>query len=701
MQVYSNSKQDHLKTFLLLLFILVLAYLPVSSFLFFLKNDAFNGYFPPKFFMSESIHAGQLPLWNPYINFGIPQYGDMSSGYWSPITWLIASTAGYNAYTLTLEVLFYILAGGFGFYTMMGVWVKDKRIKMIAAVAFMCCGYQVGHLQHFNWLSGAAFLPWCLWSYILLLKKFSVRRSLICTVFFYLLIASAHPGITISAFYFFAAVFVFHFFNNKEKRTVKERISSSAKTHAFFLTVLLLISAGMIYGYTDLLPHFVRSEKISLESSLSNPTNLQSWISILLPFSTVKHNAFFDTDISMRNAYFGLDLLLFFLLACFQKKSSWQKFFLVAGCLFMLLSAGGIFKTIAYKFIPFIGYVRLNGEFRIFTILGFIIVAAIALEEFLAQSNKFSGRIKWIYYTMEILLFACIFFGIIKAIGNKESFLYSRQAIFSQAGFSSKLKALVDAVSFYDTFWIQGCIQLFFLWGIKYCLRSSNINLLKKLAISNMIIACLLNIPYTGVGKASVAQVQAVLNKSPEGIPIPVLQPINSNDSLSTEEMGLVGDWSMYNKQIGTKKEVPYPIALKETALYFKNNETDTAANFLDQPFLFISPGSTNSKVSINSFSSASIDISVTAATGSELILQQSFYPHWFYQNETEKKEVRKAGTAFMSAPVVRPAGKIHFSFEPVFLQWMMLLSAVSFITAIVLIFLLKPTPLSPSLQRQ
>jgi hypothetical protein len=133
--------------------VLILAYLPVSLFSYFIKNDAFSGYFPPKFFMTASIHAGHLPLWNPYINYGIPQYGDMSSGFWSPITWIIASTVGYNAYTFTLEVLLYILIGGVGMYKLTGYWKLNKNIRYIAATAFMCCGYNVGHLQHFNWLS--------------------------------------------------------------------------------------------------------------------------------------------------------------------------------------------------------------------------------------------------------------------------------------------------------------------------------------------------------------------------------------------------------------------------------------------------------------------------------------------------------------------------------------------------------------------
>ena len=153
MQVYGNSNRVPLNYFLLLLAVLLIAFLPISSCLFSLKNDAFTGYFPPKFFMSESIHAGYLPLWNPYINFGIPQYGDMSSGYWNPITWLIAGTIGYSAYSFTFEALLYILLGGIGMYLLTGIWKVDKRLSFIAASAYMCSGYNIGHLQHFNWLS--------------------------------------------------------------------------------------------------------------------------------------------------------------------------------------------------------------------------------------------------------------------------------------------------------------------------------------------------------------------------------------------------------------------------------------------------------------------------------------------------------------------------------------------------------------------
>ncbi|MEO6489245.1 MAG: hypothetical protein ABIO04_04820 [Ferruginibacter sp.] len=688
MQDYANSNRLPFKTILFFIAVLFIAYLPVSSCMFFLKNDAFNGYFPPKFFMSESIRSGHLPLWNPYINFGFPQYGDMSSGYWSPFTWLISSTVGYNAYTLTFELLFYILLAGIGMYKLTGQWVTNKHVRTIAGVAYMCSGYFVGHMQHFNWLSGAAFLPFCLWSYLLLLNKFSIRNSLLAAMLFYLFVSSAHPGITISAFYFFIAVLIFYLLSNDNYTPLRNRLNSFAKTHLLFLALFLLMSAGMIAGYLDILPHFVRGEKISLGESLSNPTNVQSWISSLLPFATVKNDAFYETDISMRNCYFGLSLLLFFIVACIQQKTAWQRFLLITGSIFALLSSGGILKTLSYKFIPFIGYVRLNGEFRIFALLCFIIVAAIELDKFLLKETRFEGVLRWVYYAIEIVLFLSLLLGMYHSFGKHESFIYSIRDILSRESVALKLKMLIDTLTFYDTLWIQSLIQLLFLWAVKWCIKKHDIKLLMRISVVNIIVACLFNIPFTGVGKASVAQVQHVLNRSEKGIPIPPLQPVFMNDSLNIDEKALVGDWSMYNKQIGVKEKVPYPIILKNMDAYFNQRQK----KYLEKPFVFIEPTGPEDKLVVNSFSPNKITVSVTSDTSSVLILQQNYYPHWYYINGSNKRPVDKAGVNFMSAPI-RNGKLVTFSFQPLFVEWMMLLSAVCFFTCFALILTLTIKP--------
>jgi len=650
--------------------------------------------------MSESLHAGFLPLWNPYINFGIPQYGDMSGGYWSPVTWLIAATVGYNAYTLTLEVLLYILLGGIGMYQLTGIWKLNSSVRIIAATAFMCCGYNVGHLQHFNWLSGAAFLPWCFWSYLLLLKTFSVKNTVRAVLLFYLLVSSAHPGITIGSFYFFLGVLIYYTLSNESNLPLQLRFKKLTILHFTFLLLLVLVSAGMISGYLDIMPFFVRGEKISLADSLSNPTNFKSWISALLPFATVKNNEFYNTDPSMRNSYFSIALLLFFLFACVNKKNGWQKFLLITGGAFTLLSTGGIFKTFAFQFIPFIGYVRLNGEFRIFGLLCFIIIGAMALNQFIEQKKSFSGVIKWIYYLVGVALMTFTIFGLYIAINSKQSILVNISSINIQSGMTGKLKYLVDSITFYDTIFIQGFIQLFILFKIKQSIQLNKWDLLKNIVVADMILACLLNIPFTGAGKASLGQVQSVINRSPKGIPIPILQPIKNIDTLSSEEEAMLGDWSFYNKQIGVTTQVSYPIVLKNMTEYFKNYKNFPNDNFLNRPFIFIeAPLSAieADNLKIQSFNPNKIVVIAKVDSLTNIILQQNYYPHWFYQNGTIKRPIEKAGLSFMSAPATKGQNNISFTFEPTVVKWGMLLSAFLFLIYCLILFFPTTKPSSPS----
>ena len=208
----SKSRRITLKTIIVFLGILIIAYLPLSSFLFSLKSESFNNYFASRFFISESIHYKSFPWWNPYINFGIPQYGDYNSGFWNPITWIVASLFSYNAYTFTIELLFYLFLAGIGMFQLCRSYKFTKTASYITGITYLCSGYFVSHLQHFNWISAAAFLPWCLWGYNQLINNFNLKNNILCALIFYLFISSAHPGIIIGSIYFFTFYVIYFFF---------------------------------------------------------------------------------------------------------------------------------------------------------------------------------------------------------------------------------------------------------------------------------------------------------------------------------------------------------------------------------------------------------------------------------------------------------------------------------------------------------
>lgn len=638
--------------------------------------------------MSESLHAGFLPLWNPYINFGIPQYADMNSGYWSPITWIIAGSVGYNAYTVTIETLFYILLGGLGFYKLCSHWIDSKNVSIIAGLAFMCCGYHVAHLQHFNWLSGSAFLPWCMWSYIKFLKGRTWLSTLSTVLLFYLFVASAHPGLIIGSFYFFAAIMLFCFFQNGREVGHTIRLKRYAVDHTIFISALLLLSFGIIAGYSDIVPHFVRGEKIPLSASIVHSSNIRTYLSFLLPFSTVKNEAFFNTELTLRNSYFSLTMLVFFLTAIIRRKNPWQKFLLGLGLVFGLLSSGGIITEIAHEYLPFIGYVRLVGEFRIFAIIPFILVAALELDKFTTQSKvEAFQKLKLISWAIASILCALLTWAVFIVVTKGNSFLLNISNLQSPTGFADLAKQIVDSITFYDTIWIQSSIQLILLSQLYRALKSRNLNYIKWIIIIDVILTSMLNIPFTGVGKTSVSHLQSVLDKSPKGIPIPELKPISNNDTLSKNDDDLIGSWSMYNKQPGTLKEMPYPIQLRNMRSFFDNSQ-QTEINYFEKPFLYTDNG--KAALTILNFSPNKIVLKAKVDTTSRLILLQNYYLHWRYRTNGESQSMLKEGINFMAVPLNKGNNEITLFFDPKHIKVAMCVSAMIFIVYVLLFLFFK-----------
>ncbi len=249
-----------------------------------------------------------------------------------------------------------------------------------------------------------------------------------------------------------------------------------------------------------------------------------------------------------------------------------------------------------------------------------------------------------------------------------DSIFYHIDEVRSQPGVAAKLKALTNELSFYDTLWMQGLVQLFLLWGIKWCIRSRKWPLLQQLVMVDMVLSCLLNVPFTGAGKAPVAAIQQLINQSPSGIPVPSLVPINQYAVPDSNIKKMIGDWSMYSKQPGVQAEVAYPIELKNTTAYFSRQEEN------NHPFIYTA-GNDSARLSILSYTPQAIRVSVQGAAGGTLVLQQNHYPHWTYQEAGVPKEVEKYGDCFMKAPVNSSNAIINFTFNPVLIKWAMLCS--------------------------
>ena len=109
----------------------------------------------------DSYRQGRWPLHNPLEATGSPLMADPQSSVMFPPTWLFAAVGPKLAYSLCVFLAF-STAGG-------GAYLYLRRLKLagpaavFGAVAFMFCGFMVGHRVHLPMIQTAAMFPWGLW----------------------------------------------------------------------------------------------------------------------------------------------------------------------------------------------------------------------------------------------------------------------------------------------------------------------------------------------------------------------------------------------------------------------------------------------------------------------------------------------------------------------------------------------------------
>ncbi len=676
----SISKQ-HLTVYLKLLLFVLIAYLPLSSFLFALKNDALTTNFPNKYFFSASLHQGFLPIWNPYINFGIPLYADPGFAFWNPITWIFGAL-GYSVPMLSAEIIFYIWIGGIAMYRL-GIWLGHSiPVSFCMGMMYMCCGLFIGNLQHINFLTAAAFLPWVVKTYLDLQKSFSGPKLFYCLVSLYLFAAGGHPAIPLAGIYFlvFIQLGLILFDNNREER-MKDFLRS-LKTSLILCVCFLFLTAPLLYSYYEIYPRFTRGGPVGQSLLLNTGFDLRSYISFLFPFSNTGHDDFFTNDVLMRNGYFSVAGLACFLIAIFKKKNNYQKLFMLSGIMMLLLSIGGQLKKIIYDSLPLLNHVRINGEFRVFGILSFIIVGSYILQKLFEGS--YQKEFKLLLCVTALLSFIIVLGCYRYGSGN----LFFFRHYIQKGDFFRAVKSWLDELRFYDRLFINAAF-LFLLTGLYFLVygRFKNSLLLPLFIASDLIICSWLNLPVTGVQLKGPFNIQTYFDQVPTGIPVPDLKPIGENKYKGEDVRNLIGDWSYYSKQPGAPERCNYPTILNHTAEYFSSSLPDTINT---KPVFFILNPLRLKELVIDSYSPAEINVRVEVSEPDSLVFLQNDYFRWKVIIDGKPGQIRRSAIAFMQIPLTKGVNRVRFVYDSKIIQFITIASLLCWMTFIFFVLMWK-----------
>lgn len=604
--------------------ILVLAYFPVISFTFALKNDFFTQYLPQRFFIGEALRNGYFPLWNPYINYGIPVYADMNAGFWYPLTWLNALASGYNAYSFTIEAFFHLFISAIGMYWLTGFWKLNTAVRIIAAVSYACSGFHIGQLQHFNWITAAAWLPWCTRALLEYYFHRGIKKMVPALLVFTLFITGSHPGMIIGGIYFFSLVTVFFFLDMK-----KEDAKDLWYKPLLLPIMILLTVAGTAWGYWELIPLFTRATPIEPGEILINAVDRHSFLSLLLPLTSATSSF----DIALQNLYIGLAIFLSAVAGIFMFRKIRARYFLYIALCFLFLASNLPGVGFLAEHMPLLGYVRLNSEFRIFGMLALIVFGAHALD----QLYQRPARLQTIFLMPALICLVTLIFRYDVLIG-----LYNE---IIEVNNKPGIRDFISNFSFSKAFAIQSIFLIIICTGLYLAL-------LKKkswfifFAVLDLVIATLLHLPFTGTGIRSTKDIQNFMTASPAGFPAPSLASENSYVDSYPDTDKMIGNWSMYSKKIGVKNWYPYPILLSGSERYFNGDHMKLYKS--GTAFIFSPSGALDAR--IIDFNPGAIRFESDMKQDGMVMIKQNLYPGW--ETRVDGNTVRP-DTAYSTFPAI------------------------------------------------
>lgn len=116
-------------------------------------------------FAWDTLLAGQLPLWNPWVGMGAPLIANYQSAlfyppYWLHLVFYAAGGIKLMAWSITLLVVFHLSWGGIGIAKLMKEIKVGNLGQIVSGLAFALSGYLVAKAGFLSINATLAWLPW-------------------------------------------------------------------------------------------------------------------------------------------------------------------------------------------------------------------------------------------------------------------------------------------------------------------------------------------------------------------------------------------------------------------------------------------------------------------------------------------------------------------------------------------------------------
>lgn len=635
-----------------------------------MKWDIVDIYLPWKYYVTECINNGILPLWNPFMNGGFSQMGDSST--WYPISWIVGLLTKYNLGAAHFEYLLHLFIAGIGFYKIGELNNFKRHTKLILAVSYMFSGFFISNAQHIGWLISSAWLPFVIYYFVRLVQQANLKTALKLALSLFLMLSGGYLGVFISTVYILLACFLYFlvvFIRNSDYEKLKKWT-----TYLFIAAIVFTgLSLIIIVNVFDVSAFITRGDGLTYNHKnlgiLFGSLPLKALITFIYPFAaSVSKLAFWGEDFSLINCYVGIIPIILFVYINLKKTTpKIIRLFSLLALFFMMIAIAQIFPFRKWLMIlPFMELFRFPALFRIFAIFLVLIAAGYGFDKVFSDISN-QKLVKWLLVGFLLFLFLVEIYLFVKITNWHISMLFNQ-------GFL----AFCGVASIKERVFLQGLILLLITTLIIIILNSKlKKNYLKWrvviVCLMDMVIATQLNNYATVFTDFSPKIIDKKINSLPDVYPIPSLKnPITKiNNAL------FIPQTPFLYKSLPVFYKIPSwdgngPYIYKNTRLAEKNKTFDAIIN---NPLLFLATAINNSivdtntidkssykKIKILDFNPNKIHFVVNNDKKEHLIFLQNYYHFWKAFVNGKPVSISKTNDTFMS--ILLNKGKNDVTFE-------------------------------------
>ncbi|MDL2230789.1 YfhO family protein [Bacteroidales bacterium OttesenSCG-928-L19] len=474
--------------------------------------DFADEFFQRRYFMFEAIQNKIFPLWLPFQSMGIPIHADPQAGIFYIPLWIMSLFGEYQPIAWGIEVIFHAFFAGFGMYSLSRNFCRNRLAAFVIGAAYLLSGFFVANMQHLPWLIAGCWVPWVIKYVVDILEKPTLKNALLLALFASLLFTGGYPGFYFILFSLFMVLLICKIIiciKNKEYQYIK-------KISGYLLiagVVTILLSLPFFISILEASQLITRGNGLSYSDANLSNFYPKSLLSLVFPLISCSDSAFTGTDISMGSIYIGFLSLFFCGVGLFQKKTTMMKVLLYWCLACFLISFGNFlpFHKWVFHAIPFFNLVHYATTFRIFTIIGLLLLATLGLDQVLSQFEKYRKAL--LYY---LIISAVLFVGLLVILFITNP--HSEQSFFQ---IFIQIKTLPLTYKFMKESFFHLIIIVLMIIPVIFRWKQSK-SIIILLLIMDLILHAWVCTSFTGFSSQMTnKEFKVYLDDKPDGFPIP------------------------------------------------------------------------------------------------------------------------------------------------------------------------------------